>query len=80
MEREHRAVLHYVERLLRAAERVLDARCRDEATEDLLRAHRGLAGVLAEHNDREERTMFPLLDRTVPEPERWDLLRRIVLF
>ena len=78
--REHRAVLHYIERLLRAAERVLDARVREEAIEELMRAHRGLMGVLADHNDREERTLFPLLDRLLPEEERWDLLRRLVLF
>lgn len=80
MEREHRAILHYVERLLRAAVRILDARSRDEATEDLLRAHWGLVGVLADHNDKEERALFPLLDRMLPEPERLEVLRRLVLF
>jgi len=80
MEREHRAILHYVERLLRAAERILDARSRTEATDDMLRAHRGLASVLADHNDREERTLFPLLDRALPEADRWAILRRLVLF
>ncbi len=80
MEREHRAILHYIERLLRAAERVLDAHQRDEAIEELLRTHRGLAGVLADHNEREERSFFPLLDRTLREEDRNEVLRRLVLF
>jgi hemerythrin-like domain-containing protein len=80
MEREHRAILHYVERLLRAAERVLDAKIRTEAVDDLLRAQRGLAAVLADHNDREERTLFPLLDHVLPEGERRRILHRLVLF
>jgi hemerythrin-like domain-containing protein len=80
MEREHRAILHYVERLLRAAVRILDVRSRDEATEDLLRAHCGLVGVLEDHNDKEERALFPVLDRMLFEPERLEVLRRLVLF
>ena len=80
MEREHRAILHYVERLLGAAARLLDARVRDGATEDLVRAYRGLAGILADHNDKEERALFPLLDRTLRVPERLTVLRRLVLF
>lgn len=80
MEREHRAILHYVERLLRSAENVLDAKIRAEAVDDLLRAQRGLAAVLADHNDREERTLFPLLDHVMSEGERSRILHRLVLF
>ena len=35
---------------------------------------------MADHNDKEERALFPLLDRMLPEPERWEVLRRLVLF
>lgn len=80
MEREHRAILHYVERLLRAAERVLDTQHRDEGIEELLRTHRGLVGVLADHNEREERSLFPLLDRTLHQDDKREILRRLVLF
>jgi hemerythrin-like domain-containing protein len=80
MEREHRAILHYVDRLIHAAERIMDPHTRDEATELLLRAHHGLAAVLSEHNDKEERTLFPLLDRTLPEKERSSVLRRLLFF
>ncbi len=80
MEREHRAILHYIERLLGAAERVLDTQHRDDGIEDLLRTHRGLVGVLADHNEREERSLFPLLDRTLREDDKNEILRRLVLF
>lgn len=80
MQLEHRAILRYVERTLRAAEHVLGASGRDEGIEELLQAYRGLTGVLADHNDREERTLFPLLDRVLREEERQDVLRRLVLF
>jgi hemerythrin-like domain-containing protein len=80
MEREHRAILHYVERLLVAAEHMLQAHDRERAAGDLLRVLRGLNAVIAEHSDKEERTMFPLLDRTLTESQRADILRRLVLF
>jgi hemerythrin-like domain-containing protein len=80
LEREHRAMLHYVERVLCSAERVLDTRGRDEAIEDLLRAQRGLAAIVAEHGDREERCLFPMLDRTLDKAHRDEVLRRLVLF
>jgi regulator of cell morphogenesis and NO signaling len=80
MEREHIAIMHYVDRLLLAAGRVVDPLRRDEASEGLLRAHHGLAAVLSDHNDKEERTLFPLLDRTLPEEQRWEVLRRLLLF
>jgi hemerythrin-like domain-containing protein len=80
MEREHRAMLHYLERLLVAAQRMLQAHEREQATSDVLRVLRGLNAVVAEHSDKEERTMFPMLDRNLSEPQRTELLRRIVLF
>jgi hemerythrin-like domain-containing protein len=80
MEREHVAIVHYVDRLLLAAGRAVDPSWRDEAIEDLLRAQHGLAAVLSEHNDKEERTLFPLLDRTLSEEQRWDVLRQLLLF
>jgi len=80
MEREHKAILHYIDRMARAADRIVDRSTREEAIEDLLRAYQALAYVLAEHNKKEERTLFPLLDRTLPEKERWDILRRLLLF
>lgn len=80
MEREHIAILHYVDRLLLAAERVVDPSTRAEAGEDLLRASHGLASVLSDHNDKEERTLFPTLDRTLPEAQRWSVLRQLLLF
>jgi len=66
--------------MARAADRIVDRSTREEAIEDLLRAYQALAYVLAEHNKKEERTLFPLLDRTLPEKERWDILRRLLLF
>jgi hypothetical protein len=44
---------------------VFDTKVRTEAVDDLLRAQRGLAAVLADHNDKEERTLFPLLDHVL---------------
>ena len=46
----------------------------------LLRAEKGLAAVVAEHSEREERTLFPLLDRTLRKEHRAEVLRRLVLF
>lgn len=80
MEREHIAILHYVDRLLLAAERIVSPSQRAEAGEDLLRASHGLAGVLSDHNDKEERTLFPTLDHTLPEEKRWSVLRQLLLF
>jgi hemerythrin-like domain-containing protein len=80
LEREHRAILMYVERTLRAAEHVLGPYGRNEGVEELLQAHRGVAGVLADHNDREERILFPLLDRMLDKEARREVLRRLVLF
>ena len=80
MEREHRAILHYVERLLVAAERMLQAHDRERAVGELLRVLQGLNAVVAEHSDKEERIMFPLLDRTLTESQRGNILRRLVLF
>lgn len=80
MEREHIAILHYVDRLLLAAERIVDATRREEASEDLLRASHALAGVLSDHNDKEERTLFPTLDRVLAEEQRWKVLRQLLLF
>ena len=80
MEREHRAILHYLERLLVAAERMLHTEDRHHAIGEILRVVRGLDAVVAEHSDREERTMFPLLDRKLSEGHRADLLRRLILF
>jgi hemerythrin superfamily protein len=48
--------------------------------EMLIRAYKGLAAVLADHNQKEERTLFPFLDRMLPEEERWAILRRLLLF
>ncbi len=80
MEREHRAMLHYVERLLVVAERMLHTEEREAAIGELVRVVRGLDAVVAEHSDREERFMFPLLDRKLAEGQRAELLRRLVLF
>ncbi len=86
LERDHRAMLHYAEHVLSAAERLLEAqRARDTASQEnagaeLLRSHGGLTAVVAEHEDREERTMFPLLDRTLSREHRHEVLRRLVLF
>jgi hemerythrin-like domain-containing protein len=80
MQREHHAMLHYLERLLVTAERMLQKHEREQATGELQRVLRGLNAVIAEHSDKEERTMFPLLDRTLTESQRAELLRRLVLF
>lgn len=80
LQHEHRATLLYTDRLLFCAERVRSRSDRDEATEDLLRTRRALGGVIAEHNEKEERLVFPLLDRTMREAERRVLLRKLVLF
>jgi iron-sulfur cluster repair protein YtfE (RIC family) len=80
MEREHRAMLHYLDRLREAAERMLLVHEREHAAASVQRVLRGLAAVVAEHSDKEERIMFPLLDRTLGEGQRAELLRELVLF
>jgi hemerythrin-like domain-containing protein len=80
MEREHRAMLHYTDRLHMAAERMLVVREREAAAGEVKRVLRGLGAVVAEHSDKEERIMFPLLDRTLGEGQREELLRRLILF
>ena len=80
MEREHRAMLHYTGRLRAAAEKMLVVHEREQAASEVKRVLRGLGAVVAEHSDKEERMMFPLLDRTLSEGQREDLLRKLVLF
>jgi iron-sulfur cluster repair protein YtfE (RIC family) len=80
MAREHAAIRHHLERLLSSAERVLEPSTRVRGFEDFLCADRALTAVLADHNEKEERTLFPLLDRTTTDAERQEILRRIVLY
>jgi iron-sulfur cluster repair protein YtfE (RIC family) len=80
MEREHRAMVHYLDRLRAVAERMLLVHERDQAAGEVQRVLRGLGAVIAEHSDKEERIMFPLLDRTLGEEQRAELLRKLVLY
>ena len=80
MRAEHVALLSYVDRVEHEADELRTTRERDQAAERLLDAEAGLAAVLAEHNANEERSLFPLLDHTIPRTERAKLLRSIVTF
>ncbi len=80
MRREHRALERYLIDLEIAAEAYRTAPTRDEARADLLRAERCLSAVVADHNEKEERGLFPTIDRTSAHAEREDMLRKVILF
>lgn len=80
MRAEHRAILTYVERLEREADALRVTSRRDKSVARLLDAEAGLAGILADHNAKEEGHLFPLLDHTTPARAREPLLRQIVTF
>ena len=80
MRREHEAMGVYLARVTDAAERLLGAEGRRDAAAALRSAHRGLADVLSEHNAKEERAVFPFLDKTSRARDREAMLRLIVLF
>jgi hemerythrin-like domain-containing protein len=79
MKREHVAVALYLDRLLATAERIVAPSADAKALDTLRQAHMGLAAVLADHNAREERSLFPLLEEPSPEA-RDDLVRKVLLF
>jgi len=82
MKREHQAMSHYLRRLLESAERLVHAVAGSvaAAVRDLQTSYNGLAWILADHNEREEGSLFPLLDRATAPEARTDMVRRIVLF
>jgi len=77
---EHLAILSYVARIEREADALRTADDHDRAAQSLLDAEAGLAAVIAEHNQKEERGLFPLLDHTTSAADRKRLLRQIVLY
>jgi hemerythrin-like domain-containing protein len=79
MRREHVAVSLYLDRLLANAERVVAPNADASTLDSLRQAHVGLSAVLADHNDREERSLFPLLEEPNTDA-RDDLVRKVLLF
>jgi hemerythrin-like domain-containing protein len=79
MRREHMAIHRYLTDLGHAVRR-----CEMDSgrgpVDDFLRAYCGLSAVIADHNVKEERGLFPLIDRMTEATERYELFRRIVLF
>jgi hemerythrin-like domain-containing protein len=80
MRREHVAIERYLVDLLRAVERLRTEPGRTAPVDDLLRAYWGSAAVLADHNAKEERRLFPIVDRALSTADREELLRRVILF
>lgn len=80
MHTEHLALLSYVARIEREADALRVAAGREAAIGRLLDAETGLAAVIAEHNEKEERGLFPLLDHTMKPADRDRVLRDVVLF
>lgn len=80
MREEHKAILAYVDRLEREADALRLASRRDATVSRLLDAEAGLAAILADHNVKEEKHLFPLLDHTTPRAAREPLLRQIVIY
>ncbi len=80
MRREHRALERYLVDLETAAETFRATQSRASSLEHLARAHRCLSAVLAEHNEKEERTLFPTIDLTSAFAEREEMLREVVLY
>lgn len=80
MHQEHVAILKYVDRIERDADELRIASNREPVITRLLDAEKALAAVVADHNEKEEHTLFPLLDHTVPAKERAAMLRKIVTF
>lgn len=82
VEREHRAIHLYLERLVHAAELV--AVCaeaeRGEAVAEVLRVHKSITTLVEAHSEKEEHTMFPQLDERLHEAVRSETLKRLVLF
>jgi hemerythrin-like domain-containing protein len=79
MRREHLAIERYLVELGRAVDRGRFP-SPGPGADDVLRAHRGLSAVLGDHNVKEERGLFPTIDRATPAGGHSALLRRIVLF
>ncbi len=77
---EHVALLTYVDRVEYEATALRISARRKAAAEHLLEAEAGLAAVLADHNRREEKVLFPLLDHTLTRAAREEALRKIVMF
>ena len=80
MHLEHVAILKYVDRVEREADELRIASTRDPVITRLLDAEKALAAVVGDHNQKEEHTLFPLLDHTIPAKERIAMLRKIVTF
>ncbi len=82
VEREHKAALHYVDRLVHAAQGVARASeaARDAAVAGALRVHKALVTLLQAHAEKEERAMFPQLDERLGQRARDEAIRRLVLF
>jgi hypothetical protein len=79
MQREHLAIERYLVDLGRAVDR-FRIPSRRPPLDDFLRAYWGLGAVLGDHNAKEERRLFPTIDRATPAAHRTALLRSIVLF
>lgn len=80
MRAEHAVVIDYLDKIVaRVATLVGTARGTDW-THDVLGALTGLEAILHEHNQREEKMLFPLLDKTTAPFEKEHLLKRLVLF
>ncbi len=80
MHAEHRAISAYVDRIERDADELRIASSRQRVVTKLLEAEAALAAVVADHNQKEERALFPLLDHTMPAKDRERMLRSIVTF
>jgi hemerythrin-like domain-containing protein len=80
MRREHVAIDRYLDDIGRAVDAFRAAPEERAPIDDLLRAYWGLNAVLADHNVKEERRLFPIIDRALAAIDRYELLRSVVLF
>jgi len=82
VEREHRGIHHYLDRIVAAAEAVAGAKPQDHgiAIAEVLRLMKALGTLLEVHMEKEEHAMFPQLDQHLDEAARNEILRRLVLF
>jgi iron-sulfur cluster repair protein YtfE (RIC family) len=71
MRAEHLEIKQAVEEMMAAS--------RAENLEALERWHANLLGVLVEHNMKEEQVLYPTMDHLLPDDERDELVRRMLL-
>jgi hypothetical protein len=79
MRREHLAIERYLVDMDRAVARS-GVMSLHPTFDDFLRAYGGLTAVLADHNVKEERRLFPIIDRTTAASDRYELFRRIIIY